>query len=624
MDNHTVEVIYLPAITVTIHIPGKDNQQVILASQDGTYTYYCEYETTAAGVKDFKSYVCAVTVLKAGQSQPQSLYQNSYNYNYNSSENNFYSNQPLAKEVAGNAKYTAYKSYALDLGAFGGQAASVDIYCRAIYSISIQMVDLLNLIVPAQRIMKVATDPAVDGVYGISATFKLFLKDITFDNKIPGTGNTSSIWVIDSLQINGVDHEVPSGPTELTVSGDTTVYAYQHDRTFNPGSSGGLTVKYVQVSITAGSGVSSIAYAVGTGANRTYWVVKAPSFAMAANSTVYLQARASDGSALENVVWSDGSTENPHKLTLATEAVTISAYAGSGASGRFVVHWQNADGSELCSTEVKAGEVPVYSGTVPTRASDASNDYTFSGWSPTVADVVSDTVYTAVYQAAPRISDYVLTLPASQPGLYTVAALGATTVQTGGTFSFAVKPAVGATQSAPVVRANGAVLTPADGVYTIANVNADQVITVTGTSVNVYAVLGYMAHGTVTNGNQAINYGGASSPMIFEADDGYHISYYLINDVIFLVPKGVGSLLFNSVEEVHEDIAVEVITEKDPAPLAAQTAAVTGPTYSSADSPGTWVPLNGIGRRVYDDSGAVARRAGRLPAAAAEPVAPTD
>lgn len=60
MDNHTVEVIYLPAITVTIHIPGKDNQQVILASQDGTYTYYCEYETTAAGVKDFKSYVCAL------------------------------------------------------------------------------------------------------------------------------------------------------------------------------------------------------------------------------------------------------------------------------------------------------------------------------------------------------------------------------------------------------------------------------------------------------------------------------------------------------------------------------------------------------------------------------------
>ncbi|MCR5462423.1 MAG: leucine-rich repeat protein [bacterium] len=55
------------------------------------------------------------------------------------------------------------------------------------------------------------------------------------------------------------------------------------------------------------------------------------------------------------------------------------------------------DDSLLYKTSVKEGDVPVYSLTTPTRSNDDNYSYTFSGWSPELSEIHSDTTYVAQY-----------------------------------------------------------------------------------------------------------------------------------------------------------------------------------------------------------------------------------
>ena len=56
------------------------------------------------------------------------------------------------------------------------------------------------------------------------------------------------------------------------------------------------------------------------------------------------------------------------------------------------------DGTELQSSEVAYGTVPVYNGT-PTKAADAQYTYTFSCWDYEINPVTEDKTYTAVYSS---------------------------------------------------------------------------------------------------------------------------------------------------------------------------------------------------------------------------------
>lgn len=56
----------------------------------------------------------------------------------------------------------------------------------------------------------------------------------------------------------------------------------------------------------------------------------------------------------------------------------------------------------------------------------------------------------------------------------------------GGSFSFTIALDSEYDNSAITVKANGATLTPVNGVYTIANITADQTITVEGVELNTY------------------------------------------------------------------------------------------------------------------------------------------
>ena len=70
------------------------------------------------------------------------------------------------------------------------------------------------------------------------------------------------------------------------------------------------------------------------------------------------------------------------------------------ATKTYTVTWKNADGTVLEVDEgVEAGSTPQYNGATPTKASDGTNNYTFSGWTPTPQAVNSNVTFTAGYSS---------------------------------------------------------------------------------------------------------------------------------------------------------------------------------------------------------------------------------
>ena len=71
----------------------------------------------------------------------------------------------------------------------------------------------------------------------------------------------------------------------------------------------------------------------------------------------------------------------------------------------YTIRFLNWDGTELQSSQVKEGEMPVYSGATPVRPEDENYTYAFSGWSPTIVAATADADYTAQYTATEKPKD---------------------------------------------------------------------------------------------------------------------------------------------------------------------------------------------------------------------------
>ena len=86
----------------------------------------------------------------------------------------------------------------------------------------------------------------------------------------------------------------------------------------------------------------------------------------------------------------DGMFVMPAKDVIFTATSTIETFS---------ITWKNWDGSVLLMSEADYGTVPAYDKAAPSRASDGTNSYSFSGWSPSPAPAAADTTYTAMYRA---------------------------------------------------------------------------------------------------------------------------------------------------------------------------------------------------------------------------------
>ncbi len=83
------------------------------------------------------------------------------------------------------------------------------------------------------------------------------------------------------------------------------------------------------------------------------------------------------------------------ELAPVTEDVTYKAtYA---ATPKYTVTFVNEDGTVLQTVKVLEGDLPKYTGNVPTKAATAESTYVFAGWSPELAPATEDATYTATY-----------------------------------------------------------------------------------------------------------------------------------------------------------------------------------------------------------------------------------
>lgn len=103
----------------------------------------------------------------------------------------------------------------------------------------------------------------------------------------------------------------------------------------------------------------------------------------------------------------------------AIEAVTgAQTYTAqfSSATNKYQIRFLN-DGAVLQSEELAYGTTPVYRGVTPTKAKTQQYTYTFSGWSPAIAEVTGAQDYTAQFSSV--VNKYKVTTKAETEGVTT-------------------------------------------------------------------------------------------------------------------------------------------------------------------------------------------------------------
>lgn len=94
------------------------------------------------------------------------------------------------------------------------------------------------------------------------------------------------------------------------------------------------------------------------------------------------------------------------KLQIATTSTVVNSnidyYPIWRKSTTFTATFKNHDGTVLQTVDVEHGDIPNYTGSTPTKPSTVEYSYSFSGWSPPIGAITSDTPYVAQFTATKR------------------------------------------------------------------------------------------------------------------------------------------------------------------------------------------------------------------------------
>ena len=85
----------------------------------------------------------------------------------------------------------------------------------------------------------------------------------------------------------------------------------------------------------------------------------------------------------------------PEPVAVIGEAEYVASFTATKRS--YTVTWKNIDGTVLGTDQVEYGETPVYGGATPAIEADETYHYVFADWSPAIAPVEGDAVYSATY-----------------------------------------------------------------------------------------------------------------------------------------------------------------------------------------------------------------------------------
>lgn len=138
---------------------------------------------------------------------------------------------------------------------------------------------------------------------------------------------------------------------------------------------------------------------------------------------------------------------------------------------QYTISWdEDGDGQAEYSEILEYGEMPEHKEVE--KASDYQYTYQFAGWSPAIETATKDMLYSAVF--IPQIKQYAVHFPEEEIGYEVMAEEGSISpVDYGGSYSFQVHERSGYDSTTLVVTANGKMLIPENGVYTISSIGKD-------------------------------------------------------------------------------------------------------------------------------------------------------